>query len=71
VKQPKLTPKDRGLLVLLASRVRDWKNALLICEADPAHRVSTSKFRSRLASSYHWYTSDEKSRGSHSEGLAS
>jgi hypothetical protein len=30
VKQPKLTPKDRGLRVLLASRVQEWKNALLI-----------------------------------------
>ena len=33
-KPPKLTPKDRGLLVLLASRVRDWKNALLIVKPD-------------------------------------
>ena len=30
VVRPRLTPKDRGLLVLLASRVRDWKNALLV-----------------------------------------
>jgi hypothetical protein len=34
VEQPKLTPKDRGLLVLLASRVQDWKNALLIVKLD-------------------------------------
>jgi hypothetical protein len=33
-KQPKLTPRDRGLLVLLASRVREWKNALLIVKPD-------------------------------------
>ena len=33
-KPPKLAPKDRGLLVLLASRVRDWKNALLIVKPD-------------------------------------
>jgi transposase InsO family protein len=33
-KPPKLTPKDRGLLVLLASRVREWKNALLIVKPD-------------------------------------
>ncbi|HVO70726.1 MAG TPA: helix-turn-helix domain-containing protein [Aggregatilineaceae bacterium] len=34
VKPPKLTSKDRGLLVTLASRVRDWKNALLIVKPD-------------------------------------
>jgi len=33
-KPPKLTPRDRGLLVLLASRVREWKNALLILKPD-------------------------------------
>ena len=33
-KPPKLTPRDRGLLVLLASRVREWKNALLIVKPD-------------------------------------
>jgi transposase InsO family protein len=33
-KQPKLTSGDRGLLVLLASRTRDWKNALLIVKPD-------------------------------------
>ncbi|HEX3051269.1 MAG TPA: helix-turn-helix domain-containing protein [Aggregatilineaceae bacterium] len=33
-KQPKLTPQDRGLLVLLASRVQGWKNALLIVKPD-------------------------------------
>ena len=27
VAQPRLTSKDRGLLVMLSSRVRDWKNA--------------------------------------------
>ncbi len=29
VARPQLTTEDRSLLVLLASRVRDWKNALL------------------------------------------
>lgn len=33
-KPPKLTPRDRGLLVLLASRVQEWKNALLIVKPD-------------------------------------
>jgi hypothetical protein len=34
VKQPKLTSRDRGLLVLLASQVPDWKNALLFVKPD-------------------------------------
>jgi putative transposase len=34
IKQPKLTPRDRGLLVLLASRLRGWKDALLIVKPD-------------------------------------
>ena len=36
VKQPKLTAMDRGLLVVLASRVCHWKNALLICQTGHA-----------------------------------
>ena len=34
VRQPKLTSQDRGLLVVLASRVRDWKNALLVVKPE-------------------------------------
>jgi putative transposase len=34
VARPQLTAKDRSLLVLTASRVRDWKNALLIVQPD-------------------------------------
>jgi transposase InsO family protein len=34
VKQPKLSPRDRGVLVLLVSRVQDWKNALVIVKPD-------------------------------------
>jgi len=34
VTHPKLTPTDRGLLVLLASRVRHWKQSLLIVKPD-------------------------------------
>jgi len=34
VKQPKLSPRDRGLLVLLASRVQDWRTALVMVKPD-------------------------------------
>lgn len=33
-KRPLLTPLDRGLLVMLASRLRAWRNALLIVKPD-------------------------------------
>src|SRR5690606_31040039 len=33
-KRPALTPFDRGLLVLFASRQRTWRNALLIVKLD-------------------------------------
>lgn len=47
VKQPKLTDRDRGLLVLLASRVRHWKNALLLVKPDTLlrwHREGSKLF---------------------------
>ncbi len=34
VKQPTFTPFDRGLLVVLASRLPHWKQALLIVKLD-------------------------------------
>ena len=34
VKRPRLTPIDRALLVLLASRVRAWKDALVIVKPE-------------------------------------
>ncbi len=34
IARPQLTTKDRSLLVLLASRVRDWRNALLIVKPE-------------------------------------
>src|SRR5919202_5189398 len=34
VKRPTLTPLDRGLLVLLASRLRTWAGALLIVQPE-------------------------------------
>jgi len=38
VARPQLTTKDRSLLVVLASQVRDWKNALLIVKPDTVLR---------------------------------
>lgn len=34
VRRPRCTPGDRALLVLLASRVRAWRSALLIVQPD-------------------------------------
>ncbi len=45
VKRPRLTGIDRSLLVLLASRVRAWKNALLIVQPDTLLRWHRQGFR--------------------------
>jgi hypothetical protein len=45
VARPRLTTKDRGLLVLLASRVRDWKNALLIVKPETLLRWHRQGFK--------------------------
>ena len=45
VKQPKLTVIDRGLLVVLASRVRHWKNALLLVKPDTLLRWHKQGFK--------------------------
>jgi len=45
VKQPKLTDMDRGLLVVLASRVCNWKNALLIVKPDTLLRSHKQGFK--------------------------
>jgi hypothetical protein len=42
---PQLTAKDRSLLVVLASRVRDWKNALLIVKPDTVLRWHREGFK--------------------------
>ncbi len=34
VKRPKLTQRDRQILVLLASRVRGWREALVVVKPD-------------------------------------
>ena len=45
VKRPRLTDTDRSLLVLLASRVRAWKTALLIVQPDTLLRWHRQGFR--------------------------
>ncbi len=45
VKRPTLTPLDRGLLVLLASRLRTWASALLIIRPETVLRWHRQGFR--------------------------
>jgi putative transposase len=43
--RPSLTAQDRGLLVLLASRVRGWKDALLVVKPDTLKKWHREGFR--------------------------
>ncbi len=45
VKRPCCTPADRTLLVLLASRVRAWRSALVIVQPDTLLRWHRQLFR--------------------------
>jgi putative transposase len=45
VKRPRCTPADRALLVLLASRVRGWRQALLLVQPDTLLRWHRQLFR--------------------------
>src|SRR5260370_40765500 len=45
IARPRLTTQDRSVLVLLASRVRDWKNALLLVKPDTLLRWHHQGFR--------------------------
>ena len=45
VRRPRCTPADRALLVLLASRVRAWRSALLIVQPDTLLRWHRQLFR--------------------------
>src|SRR3954452_20052002 len=45
VKRPRCTPADRTLLVLLASRVRAWRQALLLVQPDTLLRWHRQLFR--------------------------
>ncbi len=59
VKRPQLTRRDRLLLVFLASKVRSWKNALLIVRPETLLRWHRALFRL-----YWWRKSAPKSRQS-------
>ena len=45
VKRPRCTPTDRALLVLLASRLRTWRQALLIVQPETVLRWHREGFR--------------------------
>jgi putative transposase len=45
IARPALTAKDRSLLVLLASRVHDWKNTLLLVKPETLLRWHRAGFR--------------------------
>src|SRR5215211_365692 len=45
VKRPRCTPADRALLVLLASRLRAWRQALLIVQPETVLRWHRQGFR--------------------------
>lgn len=45
VKRPQLTSRDRALLVLLASRLQTWRNALFIVKPDTLLRWHRQGFR--------------------------
>ena len=45
VKRPRCTPPDRTVLVLLASRVQTWRQALLIVQLDTVLRWHRAGFR--------------------------
>ena len=59
-KRPRCTPTDRALLVLLASRLRTWRSALLIVQPDTLLRWHRELFRfawrrkSRTTAPAHW-----------------
>jgi len=44
-KRPTLTPLDRGLLVLFASRLMRWRDALLIVKPAPPDRLENRRKR--------------------------
>src|SRR5215213_1321014 len=48
-KRPRCTPADRALLVLLASRLRTWRQALLLVQPETVQRWHRRLFR------WHWH----------------
>ena len=47
--RPSLTPKDRGLLVFLASKVRGWQDALDVVKPDTPQEMASRGFSHLLA----------------------
>ncbi len=59
VKRPRCTPSDRAVLVLLSTRVRGWRQALLIVQPDTVLRWHRELFRR------HWRWKSRPARSSH------
>ena len=53
-KRPRCTPADRALLVLLASRFRTWRQALLIVQPETVLRWHRTGFRARWRRKCRW-----------------
>jgi putative transposase len=65
VRRPRCTPADRALLVLLASRVRAWRSALLIVQPDTLLRWHRQLFRG------YWHRRSRATAAAHRPPLAS
>src|SRR5215217_8256654 len=64
VKRPRCTPADRALLVLLASRLRAWRQALLIVQPETVLRWHRRLFR------WHWRRTSQAPAPAHRPPLA-
>ena len=64
VKRPRCTPADRALLVLLASRLRTWRQALLIVQPETVLRWHRRLFR------WHWRRKSQAPAPAHRPPLA-
>jgi putative transposase len=63
-KRSRCTPADRALLVLLASRIRGWRQALLIVQPDTLLRWHRHLFR------WHWHRKSRAAAPAHRPPLA-
>src|SRR5919199_4366346 len=64
VKRPRCTQADRALLVLLASRLRTWRQALLLVQPDTLLRWHRRLFQ------WHWRRKSQASAPAHRPPLA-
>src|ERR687885_2192169 len=64
VQRPRCTPADRALLVLLASRLRTWRQALLIVQPETVLRWHRRLFR------WHWRRKSQAPAPAHRPPLA-